>query len=49
MTLQLTDEIALNIGEGEILVGIEILDAREVFGAGELPSVILEKIQVKVA
>ncbi|MDP2981788.1 MAG: DUF2283 domain-containing protein [Candidatus Latescibacter sp.] len=48
-TLQLTDEIALNIGEGEILVGIEILDAREVLGAGELPSVILENIQFKVA
>ena len=48
-TLQLTDEIELNIGEGEILVGIEILDAREVLGAGELPSVILENIQFKVA
>ena len=28
-TLQLTDEIALNIGENELLVGIEVLDAKE--------------------
>ncbi|MEG4503591.1 DUF2283 domain-containing protein [Microcoleus sp. F6_B4] len=29
-TLQLTDEIALNIGENELLVGIEFLDATQV-------------------
>ena len=28
-TLRLTDEIALDIGEGETLVGIEILDASQ--------------------
>jgi uncharacterized protein YuzE len=27
-TLRLTDEISLNLGPGEMLVGIEILDAR---------------------
>jgi uncharacterized protein YuzE len=48
-TLQLTDEIALNIGESEILVGIQILDAREILGAGELPFVILENVTFKVA
>ncbi|MCX6909076.1 MAG: DUF2283 domain-containing protein, partial [Verrucomicrobia bacterium] len=29
-TVRLNDEIALNIGKGETLVGIEILDAKEV-------------------
>ena len=48
-TLRLTDEIALNIGEGELLVGIEILDAGEILGRGEPPSVLLENIRFKVA
>jgi len=38
------DEIALNIGPGETLVGIEILDVNEGLGHGQLPSVILENI-----
>ena len=45
-TLRLTDEIALNIGEGETLVGIEILDAKEVLGQGNLPTVILENVSL---
>ena len=45
-TLRLNEEIALNIGEGEKLVGIEILDAREVLGAGKPLSVVLEGITV---
>ena len=48
-TLQLTEEIALNIGENELLVGIEILDAREVLGAGNVPNVVLENISFTVA
>ena len=36
-TLRLNDEIALNIGPGEVLVGIEILDAKQVLGKGDLP------------
>ena len=32
--VRLSDEVALNIGAGEKLVGIEILDAKEVLGAG---------------
>jgi uncharacterized protein YuzE len=47
-TLRLTDEIALNIGEGEMLVGIEILDAKQVLGAGELPQVVLENVPFTV-
>lgn len=47
-TVRLTEEIALNIGEGEILVGIEILDAKEVLGAGQFPSVTLENVPFTV-
>lgn len=45
-TLRLTEEIALNIGVGELLVGIEILDAKEILGAGKIPSVVLENISL---
>lgn len=48
-TLQLTEEIALNIGENELLVGIEILDATEILGAGNIPNVVLENISFTVA
>lgn len=41
-TLRLTDEVSLNIGPGEELVGIEILDAKEVLGKGTLPALVLE-------
>jgi uncharacterized protein YuzE len=44
-SVRLSDEVALNIGAGEKLVGIEILDAREVLGAGRIPAVILEGIE----
>ena len=47
-TLRLDDEIALNITSGEKLVGIEILDAKEVLGSGELPEVILENIDLTI-
>ncbi|MBC8204317.1 DUF2283 domain-containing protein [bacterium] len=43
-TLRLNDEIALNIGENETLVGIEILDAKETLGGGEIPKIELENI-----
>ena len=41
-TVRLNDEIALNVGPGETLVGIEILDAKEVLGSGKTPTVVLE-------
>jgi uncharacterized protein YuzE len=47
-TLQLTEEIALNIGQGELLVGIEILDAKEILGSGNVPNVVLENIPFSV-
>jgi uncharacterized protein YuzE len=43
-TLRLTDEVSLNIGEGETLVGIEILDAKEVLGQGTFPTIVLENV-----
>ena len=48
-TLRLNEEIALNIGPGEVLVGIEILDAKQVLGRGELPSVVLENLALAPA
>ena len=48
-TVRLNEEIALNIGPGEILVGIKILDAKEVLGKGQLPAVTLENVPLAVA
>ena len=48
-TLQLTNEITLNIGENELLVGIEVLDATQVLGSGNIPNVVLENIAFTVA
>ena len=48
-TLRLNEEIALNIGPGEQLVGIEILDATKTLGKGKLPKVILENIPLASA
>jgi uncharacterized protein YuzE len=43
-TLRLTEEVSLNIGPGEELVGIQILDAKDVLGKGSLPTVVLENV-----
>ena len=48
-TVRLNEEIALNIGPGEKLVGIEILDATAVLWQGRLPDVTLENIPLAVA
>ena len=48
-TVRLNEEIALNIGERETLVGIEVLDAKEVLGSGKTPSVMLEGIAASSA
>jgi uncharacterized protein YuzE len=48
-TVRLSEEVALNIGEGEKLVGIEVLDAREVLGSGKAPAVVLEGIESSAA
>ena len=43
--MRLSDEVALNIGAGEKLVGIEILDAKEVLGGSRIPAVTLKGIE----
>jgi uncharacterized protein YuzE len=43
-TLRLTDEISLNLGRGEELVGIEVLDAKDVLGKDAVPTVVLENL-----
>lgn len=48
-TVRLSDEVALNIGEGETLVGIEILDAKELLGGGQVPAVMLENLRLATA
>ncbi len=48
-TVRLNEEIALNIGEHERLVGIEILDAKEVLGAGQIPRIALENLTAVAA
>jgi len=48
-TVRLNGEIALNIGPGKKLVGIEVLDATEVLGQGRLPDVTLENIPLATA
>jgi uncharacterized protein YuzE len=44
-SVRLSEEVALNIGAGEKLVGIEILDARSVLGPGKIPSLMLEGLK----
>lgn len=44
-SVRLSEEVALNIGAGEKLVGIEILDARSVLGSGKIPAVMLEGLE----
>ncbi len=43
-TVRLSDDIALDFGAGEVLVGIEILDAKRVLGKGKLPKLVLDNI-----
>ena len=48
-TVRLTDEIALNLGPNEQLVGIEIIDARHVLGQGQLPRIVVDNLPVTAA
>ena len=48
-TVRLNDEVALNIGAGEKLIGIEILDAKAVLAAGKLPQIIVENLPLVAA
>jgi uncharacterized protein YuzE len=44
-SVHLSEEVALNIGAGEKLVGIEILDAQAILGPGKTPAVVLEGLE----
>jgi uncharacterized protein YuzE len=44
-SVRLSEEVALNIGAGEKLIGIEILDARSVLGFGKTPAIVLEGLE----
>ena len=46
---RLNDEVTLNIGPNETLVGIEILDAGRVFGEDGMPPLSLENIRLAAA
>ncbi|MFB3891593.1 MAG: DUF2283 domain-containing protein [Phycisphaerae bacterium] len=48
-TLQLSDNVALNIGPAEQLVGIEVLDASKTLELGETPEIDVENLLAKVA
>ena len=48
-TLRLNEEVALNIGQGERLVGIEVLDAKETLGIQESPEIVLENLRTAQA
>ena len=42
--VHLSDEITLNLGPNNELVGIELLDAKEALGKGSLPQIVMENI-----
>jgi len=48
-TVRLTDDIALDFAEGEQLIGIEIMDAREILGKGDLPKIVVQNLPLHVA
>jgi len=48
-TVRLSDEVALNMGPGEELVGVEILDAKQVLGSGKLPKLVVENVPMAKA
>lgn len=43
-SMRLNDEVALNIGPNEALVGIEIVDAKRVFHSETIPSLAVENV-----
>jgi len=45
-TVRLSEDVALDFGPGEKLVGIEILDAKKVIGKGKLPRLVIDNLPV---
>jgi uncharacterized protein YuzE len=48
-TVKLSETVALDFGKGEVLAGIEILDAKESIGKGEIPPIILQNLKYQIA
>ncbi len=48
-TVRLSESVSLDFGKGEILAGIEILDAKENIGNGKIPPIILQNLNYQVA
>jgi uncharacterized protein YuzE len=46
--VRLSEDVALNIGPGEKLVGIEVLDAKQVLGGGQLPKLSIENVPLAI-
>jgi len=42
--LRINEDVALEIGPGQALVGIEVVNARSVLGEGRHPAVVLENL-----
>lgn len=45
-TVRLSDEVALDFAEGEVLVGIEVLDASRIVGRGKLPRLAVNNLEI---
>jgi uncharacterized protein YuzE len=48
-TVRLSESVALDFGKGEILAGIEILDAKDYIGNGKMEPIILKNLISQVA
>ena len=47
--LRLSEEVTLDLGPDEVLVGIEILDAKRLLGNGQLPQLVVDHLPVAAA
>ena len=47
--VRITDDIAMDFASGEKLVGIEVLDAKQILGAGKLPKLSVENLQLEAS
>ncbi len=48
-TVRINDQVSLNLGPGEVLVGVEILDATKVLGRDQLPQLVGDNYLVGAA
>jgi uncharacterized protein YuzE len=47
--VRLSDEVTLDLGPNELLVGIEVLDAKRLIGNGQLPQLVVDHLPVEAA